>query len=100
MLLCNAELLSSTFPLLALFGRMSGVAIFAHSVFKLVTLIAQCKMMHFTLHINIFIVLVGQGCQVPPDSHREQDPQAGPLLQDQESTGPQLEVVRVVFFFI
>lgn len=41
-------------------------------------------------------LFVGQGRQVPSDSHREQDPQAGPLLQDQESTGPQLEVVSIV----
>lgn len=51
---------------------------------------------------HIDALLSGQGCQVPPDSHRKQDPQAGPLLQDQESTGPQLEVVRTDstrFFF-
>ena len=40
--------------------------------------------------------LPGQGCQVPADSGGKQDPQAGPLLQDQESTGPQLEVVRIL----
>lgn len=44
---------------------------------------------------HIVVIFAGQGCQVPPDSHWEQDPQAGPLLQDQESTGPQLEVVCI-----
>lgn len=39
------------------------------------------------------VFFAGQRCQVPPDSHREQDPQTGPLLQDQESTCSQLEVV-------
>lgn len=47
------------------------------------------------LHTHFVIILAGQGCQVPSDSHRKQDPQVGPLLQDQESTGPQLEVVRI-----
>lgn len=36
---------------------------------------------------------VGQRRQVPSDPDREQDPQAGPLLQDQEGPGTQLEVV-------
>ena len=49
--------------------------------------------MHIPQHCDT--LLSGQGCQVPPDSDRKQDPQAGPLLQDQESTGPQLEVVRI-----
>lgn len=51
------------------------------------------KKKKWTSFLNIFVS--GQGCQVPPDSHWEQDPQAGPLLQDQESTGPQLEVVSI-----
>lgn len=38
----------------------------------------------------------GQRCQVPSDPDREQDPQAGPLLQDQEGPGTQLEVVRIL----
>lgn len=36
----------------------------------------------------------GQRRQVPSDPDWEQDPQAGPLLQDQEGPGTQLEVVR------
>uniref|UniRef100_A0A0E9WY20 Uncharacterized protein n=1 Tax=Anguilla anguilla TaxID=7936 RepID=A0A0E9WY20_ANGAN len=40
----------------------------------------------------------GQGCQIPSDSDRKQNPQTGPLLQDQESTPTQLEVVRIATF--
>lgn len=49
---------------------------------------------------HVVVIFAGQGCQVPPDSHWEQDPQAGPLLQDQESTGPQLEVVCICDAFL
>lgn len=48
----------------------------------------------------LLLVFAGQGCQVPPDSGWEQNPQACPLLQDQESTCTQLEVVSVRVVFI
>lgn len=42
------------------------------------------------------VAILGQGLQIPFDSGWEQDSQIGQILQDQESSATQLEIVSAI----